>query len=70
MQIHEGTGISHHPLLGINESLGKLNAVVDVVAASAPVKSALFVGGLAALVTVTATDLQVSLTTCSGDGVH
>lgn len=69
VQIHECPGVLHHPLSGVNKGLGKFDAIVDVVTASAPVEVAPLVAGLAALVPVTIADLDVALTARPGDGV-
>lgn len=69
VQVHQRTGIFAHPLPGIHKGLGKLDAVIDVVAASTPVETSLVVTGLAALVAVTAADLELPLTAGPGDGI-
>lgn len=69
VKIHQGTGVFHHPLLGIYKGLCEFNAEVDVVAASAPVEGASVVARLPSLVAVTVADLQLPLAAGPGNGV-
>lgn len=57
VQVHQGASVFHHLLPSVYERLGKLYAVVDVVAASAPVERAPGVAVPATLVAVAVTDL-------------
>ena len=70
VQVHERPRVLHHPLPGVHKVLGELDAVVDVIAAAAPVKVPLLVAGSAPLLAVTAADLQLALAAGLGDGVH
>lgn len=69
MQIHERSGVFHHPLPGIHERFGKLDTIVDIVTAAAPVKVALLVARPASPVGVAAADLKLALTARSCNGV-
>lgn len=69
VQVHHRTGVFHIPIPSVHKVFGELYAVVDVVAASAPVKVTPFVAGSPALVAVAAADLQLPLTAGPGDGV-
>lgn len=69
MQVHQGSSIFHHPLTGVDESFGKFYAIVDVVAASAPVKIAFVVTVSPSFLTVTGADLHFPLTAGPGNGV-
>lgn len=69
VQVHQRPSVFHHVFPSVHEGLGKLDAVVDVVAASAPVERAPGVGVSAALVAVTVADLKLPLAAGPGDGV-
>lgn len=70
VEVHQRPGVLPFPLLGIHEGPGELNAIVDVVAAAAPVKAALAVLGRALLLRVTGAGLQLSLAARPCDGKH
>lgn len=69
VQIHERSGIFHHPLPGIHKGFGKLDTVVDIVTAAAPVEVALLVARPASPVGVAAADFKLALTARSCNGV-
>lgn len=57
VQVHQGSGVLAFPLLGIHERAGKLDPIVNVVTAAAPVEGAPGVLGTALLLWVTGTGL-------------
>lgn len=69
MQVHQRSSVFHHPLSSVDEGLGKLYAVVNVVTAATPVKTALVITRLPTFVAVAVADLKVPLTAGPGDGV-
>lgn len=69
VQVHQCTSIFHHLLSSIYEGLGKLNAVVNIVAASTPVESAPDVSVSSTLLVVTVADLKLPLTAGPGNGI-
>ena len=79
VQVHERPRISGRLFLCVYEGLGKLDPVVDVVAAASPVKLSPLVAGPPALVGVTVARLEFPLAAGAGqsvdharrgDGVH
>lgn len=72
VQIYQCPSIFHHVLRSIYEGLSKLHAIVDIVAASAPLKLRPpldFILLLPTLVAVTAAHLKIPLTAGPGDGI-
>lgn len=70
VEVHQRPGVLPFPFLGIHEGPGELNAIVNVVAAAAPVEAALVVLGRALLLGVTGAGLQLSLAARPRDGKH
>lgn len=70
VQIHLCTSIFPHLLPSIYEGLSKLYAIVDIVAASTPVETAIFVTVLPTLVAVTIAAVKFPLTAGPGDGIN
>lgn len=70
VEVHECPSISDGPLFGIDESFGKLNPVVYVVAAATPVKLSSVIARSAALVRIAVARLQLPLTAGSGKRIH
>ena len=69
VQVHQRPRVFDLLLLGVHEGLGELDAVVDVVAAAAPVKVAPVVAGPAPLVGVAVARLELPLAAGSGNGI-
>ena len=70
MQVHHRPSVLAHPLSSVHEGLCEFDAVVDVIAAAAPVEVAPVVAGSPSLVAIAVADLQLPLTAGPGDGVH
>lgn len=69
MQVHQRSSVFHHPLSSVDKGLGKLDAIVNVVAAAPPVKDALVITRLPTFVAVAVADFKIPLTAGPGDGV-
>lgn len=67
VQVHQRSCIFAFPLFGIHEGPGEFNAVVNVIAAAAPVEMALAVLRWAFLLGITGAGFQLSLATCPRD---
>lgn len=70
VEVHEGSSISDGPLPGIYEGFGKLDAIVDVIAAAAPVELPPVVLGPPAFVGVTVAVLELPLAAGPRERVH
>lgn len=55
MQVHQGSGVLALPFLGIHERSGKLDPIVNVITAAAPVEGALAVLGTSLLLWIAGT---------------
>lgn len=69
MQIHECTSIFHRSFSCIYKGLSKFYPVVDIVAASTPIKSPSVVTGLPSLLAVAVAGLELPLAAGPGNGI-